>query len=295
MTDSSRNPTTTDAGVPVPSDEFSLTVGPDGPVFLKDHSLIERMANFNRERIPERQPHAKESRDASGAFAHAAYTKRKDDDERNMRRCFELAADAASRGELPFGSVVAAGGGIVAEGMNRVREDGDVTRHAEAVAIAAAQRKLGRTSLEDCTLFSNIEPCAACSYAIRETRIRRVVVGLTSPAMGGFSHWGVLSDDTLHVRMPEVFGPPPQVVSHFLCDEASASLRRAHPAMWVATIGRDLLRAGEPGSTEARRNSIRAFLFEGSLGVLRTCIFDRFARPPPRKVPAGGPPTSSTA
>ncbi|MEB3733845.1 catalase [Halopseudomonas pachastrellae] len=36
-----------------------LTVGPDGPILLHDHYLIEQMAQFNRERIPERQPHAK--------------------------------------------------------------------------------------------------------------------------------------------------------------------------------------------------------------------------------------------
>ena len=36
--------TTTDAGVPVASDEHSLTVGPDGPILLQDHYLIEQMA-----------------------------------------------------------------------------------------------------------------------------------------------------------------------------------------------------------------------------------------------------------
>ena len=54
-----RPPTTTDAGIPVASQEHSLTVGPDGPILLQDHCLIEHMASFNRERIPERQPHAK--------------------------------------------------------------------------------------------------------------------------------------------------------------------------------------------------------------------------------------------
>jgi catalase len=58
--------TTTDAGAPVESDEHSLSVGPDGPILLQDHYLIEQMANFNRERIPERQPHAK----GGGAFGH---------------------------------------------------------------------------------------------------------------------------------------------------------------------------------------------------------------------------------
>jgi catalase len=63
-------PTTTDAGIPVQSDEHSLTVGPDGPIVLNDHYLIEQMANFNRERIPERQPHAK----GGGAFGRFEVT-----------------------------------------------------------------------------------------------------------------------------------------------------------------------------------------------------------------------------
>ena len=74
MTDDKRKktkPTTTDAGIPVASDEHSLTVGQDGPIVLHDHHLIEQMANFNRERIPERQPHAK----GGGAVGYFKVTK----------------------------------------------------------------------------------------------------------------------------------------------------------------------------------------------------------------------------
>ena len=71
MKKESSKPTTDDAGIPVASDEFSLTVGPDGPILLQDTYLIEQMANFNRERIAERQPHAK----GSGAFGHFEVTK----------------------------------------------------------------------------------------------------------------------------------------------------------------------------------------------------------------------------
>jgi len=66
-----------------------------------------------------------------------------------------------------------------------VSQDRDVTRHAEAVALTEAQRTLGCTSLDDCTLYANVEPCALCSYAIREARIGRVVYGVSSPVMGG--------------------------------------------------------------------------------------------------------------
>jgi catalase len=70
MTSNQPRPTTTDAGIPVASQEHSLTVGPDGPILLNDSYLIEQMANFNRERIPERQPHAK----GGGAFGHFQVT-----------------------------------------------------------------------------------------------------------------------------------------------------------------------------------------------------------------------------
>ncbi|MGH3541136.1 MAG: catalase [Mycobacterium sp.] len=62
--------TTTDGGAAAPSDDQSLTIGPDGPILLQDHYLIEQMAMFNRERTPERQPHAK----GGGAFGHFEMT-----------------------------------------------------------------------------------------------------------------------------------------------------------------------------------------------------------------------------
>ncbi len=55
---------TTQAGIPAVSDRNSLTVGPDGPIVLHDHHLIETLAHFNRMNVPERRPHAK----GSGAF-----------------------------------------------------------------------------------------------------------------------------------------------------------------------------------------------------------------------------------
>ena len=55
---------TTGSGAPAQSDRNSLTVGPNGPILLHDHHFVEQMAHFNRERVPERNVHAK----GSGAF-----------------------------------------------------------------------------------------------------------------------------------------------------------------------------------------------------------------------------------
>ncbi|WP_278314381.1 catalase [Lolliginicoccus levis] len=70
MTAAEKPATTTNTGIPVASDEHSLTVGSQGPIALHDHYLIEKMAQFNRERVPERVVHAK----GSGAFGELEIT-----------------------------------------------------------------------------------------------------------------------------------------------------------------------------------------------------------------------------
>lgn len=66
MNDSTRGGehSTTGAGRGAPSDRNSLSVGSNGPLLLHDVHFLEQMAHFNREKVPERQPHAK----GSGAF-----------------------------------------------------------------------------------------------------------------------------------------------------------------------------------------------------------------------------------
>jgi catalase len=59
MSDATPPKTTTDSGIPATSDEFSVTVGPGGPIPLHDHYVVQKMQHFNRERIPERVVHAK--------------------------------------------------------------------------------------------------------------------------------------------------------------------------------------------------------------------------------------------
>jgi catalase len=61
MTDVKPPVTTTDSGIPASSDEYSLTVGPSGPIALHDHYVVQKMQHFNRERVPERVVHAKGS------------------------------------------------------------------------------------------------------------------------------------------------------------------------------------------------------------------------------------------
>ncbi|KAA6436087.1 catalase [Agrococcus sediminis] len=52
-------PTTNSVGTPIASDAHSQSVGADGAIALTDHYLVEKLAHFNRERVPERVVHAK--------------------------------------------------------------------------------------------------------------------------------------------------------------------------------------------------------------------------------------------
>ncbi len=61
---------TTESGAPVTDNQNSQTAGPGGPTLLQDHYLIEKLARFNRERIPERVVHAV----GTGAYGYLEVT-----------------------------------------------------------------------------------------------------------------------------------------------------------------------------------------------------------------------------
>jgi catalase len=63
---------TSQNGAPVADDQNSLSAGERGPLLLQDWHLIEKLAHFNRERIPERVVHAK------GTGVYGTFTLTKD-------------------------------------------------------------------------------------------------------------------------------------------------------------------------------------------------------------------------
>lgn len=158
-----------------------------------------------------------------------------------MRRCIRLSATAAKQGEFPFAALICEGDRVVVETTNLVVQSADVTRHAELVAVSEAQKILGRNDLSACTLYSNVEPCAMCSFPIRETRVSRVIYAIGSPMMGGRSRWNVLRDAEISDAMPEVFGPVPEVIVGLCRDEAEQVWRTWNPVVWAVIKHRGYL------------------------------------------------------
>lgn len=197
-------------------------------------------------------------------------------DREMMQRCIALSVRSGEAGEYPYGVVICRDGDVIAESINRVAHEHDVTRHAEVVAISQAQKARNSVSLDDCTIYVSAEPCVYCCYAIRESRIGRVVYGLRSPHMGGVSKWPVLTDEDLSRAMPDVFAAPPEIVAGFMAHEAEAALMAWNPVVAGVMKARGLFVAGPPQTLRGAGD--RRSLRQRALAFFRTHVFDRFGR-----------------
>lgn len=102
-------------------------------------------------------------------------------------RCFGLADEAKRRGDAPVGSLlVGSDGEIVAEASERSRTE-DIFAHAELLVIKAAAKILQNNDLSGSTLITTNEPCFLCSYAVRQTKISRVIFVIETFGTGGYS------------------------------------------------------------------------------------------------------------
>ena len=83
-------------------------------------------------------------------------------------------------GEPPFGCVIVdPSGEIVVRNHDRVIQHGDMSSHAETLAVREAIGSVETQNLTDYQLISTIEPCAMCFTTAWLNRISRIVFGAT--------------------------------------------------------------------------------------------------------------------
>src|SRR3989338_4009392 len=125
-----------------------------------------------------------------------------------MREALKEAKKAFQKGEVPVGAVVVFENKIIARAYNQMEMLHDPTAHAEIIALTAASSLLAegkedhRGSLEGCTLYATLEPCAMCAGALVVTKCKTLVFGAHDTKAGACeSLYKITTDDRLNHRL----------------------------------------------------------------------------------------------
>lgn len=101
-----------------------------------------------------------------------------------MKKAISQAELAFAADEVPIGAIVVANNQIIGKGFNQVETLNDPTAHAEMLAITAASSFLDSKYLNECTIYVTVEPCLMCYGAIKNARIKHIVLGCLEPKHG---------------------------------------------------------------------------------------------------------------
>ena len=124
----------------------------------------------------------------------------------NLRLAIDEAHKAAAAGNTAVGSVIVREGLVVGAGHNTVRSDGDLIAHAEVSAIRDACGRLNTRVLAGATLYTTMEPCPMCLWAICIAGIGRLVIGARHsafhrPELGSYSLESMLAMTAVPVEL----------------------------------------------------------------------------------------------
>ena len=94
-----------------------------------------------------------------------------------MQQALERARQAGRAGNRPVASIIVREGAIIGQGSNTMFTDYDPSAHAEIAAIREACARLKTMDLSASTLYSTLEPCPMCLWAMQEANVSRLVLG----------------------------------------------------------------------------------------------------------------------
>jgi len=115
-----------------------------------------------------------------------------------MKKAFEEAKYAFFKNEVPVGCVIVNNNDVISRSSNMVELLNDSTAHAELIAITSAQNSLNSKNLDNCILYTTLEPCLMCYGAIYWSKINTVVYA-TSDKKRGFSRHSIETDRKINI------------------------------------------------------------------------------------------------
>ena len=115
-----------------------------------------------------------------------------------MKKAFEEAKYAFFKNEVPVGCVIVNNNDVISRSSNMVELLNDSTAHAELIAITSAQNSLNSKNLDNCILYTTLEPCLMCYGAIYWSKINTIVYG-ASDKKRGFSRHSIDLDRKINI------------------------------------------------------------------------------------------------
>jgi tRNA(Arg) A34 adenosine deaminase TadA len=100
-----------------------------------------------------------------------------------LTRSIELAAQARAAGDHPFGALLLVDGEVVAEAVNLVASNADLTAHAETELIRTLEREEKLHLLAEGVVVASTEPCPMCVGAMFWAGARHVAFGLSAASL----------------------------------------------------------------------------------------------------------------
>ena len=94
-------------------------------------------------------------------------------DEEYMEIAYQEALKALKHDDVPIGCIIVKDDQIIARAYNQREYLNQTYGHAEMLAIEEACKKIERWRLDECTLYTTLEPCLMCSGAIIQSHIQR--------------------------------------------------------------------------------------------------------------------------
>lgn len=95
-----------------------------------------------------------------------------------MLEAMKQAEKSLKYDDVPVGSVIVYDNKIIAKAHNLKEKKQNITRHAEIIAIEKASKKLKTWHLDECILYTTLQPCLMCSIIITQSRIKKVIYAL---------------------------------------------------------------------------------------------------------------------
>lgn len=128
-------------------------------------------------------------------------------DEKFMDAALKEAKKALIKKEVPIGAVVVCKDKIIGRGHNLRETSKDPLAHAEMIAIEKAAKKIGDWRLNDCSLYTTLEPCPMCCGAMVLSRIKNLIYGTDDPkGVASRSLKRILSDKKLNHKVIVIKG-----------------------------------------------------------------------------------------